>query len=309
MCADCNYLQCARSGVTRSKSINRKAIMSLVLLACLLIPLESMAQGIPLGARVLREGVSGSDVLELQEMLKSLGFDVGGIDGVFGRQTREAVLKFQEQHGLASDGIVGNTTLEALKALVLPASYVVREGDSLWKLARNFGTTVGEIARANDITNPHQIEVGQRLVIPRGTVSRGGRESSLLVHWDQARRVFSVGSVATVTDVKTGLSFQLVRTGGTLHADSEPRTSRDTTVLKRIYGGAWSWDRRAVIVEVKGRKMAASINGMPHGHDTITNNFPGHICVHFLGSRLHVNGELDPEHQRMVMMSALYGSQ
>jgi LysM repeat protein len=47
--------------------------------------------------------------------------------------------------------------------------YVVQPGDTLYSIARRFGTTVWAIARANHIVNPHLIYVGQRLVIRGGS--------------------------------------------------------------------------------------------------------------------------------------------
>jgi LysM repeat protein len=46
-----------------------------------------------------------------------------------------------------------------------PFTYVVQWGDTLYSIARRFGTTVDAIAQANNIVNPHRIYVGQRLVI------------------------------------------------------------------------------------------------------------------------------------------------
>ena len=42
--------------------------------------------------------------IELQEILASLGFDTGGIDGILGTKTREAIRAFQKVKGLATDG-------------------------------------------------------------------------------------------------------------------------------------------------------------------------------------------------------------
>ncbi len=44
--------------------------------------------------------------------------------------------------------------------------YVVKPGDTLYSIARRFGTTVSAIAQANNITDVNQIYVGQKLVIP-----------------------------------------------------------------------------------------------------------------------------------------------
>lgn len=45
-------------------------------------------------------------------------------------------------------------------------TYVVQRGDTLFSLARRYGTTVEAIASANNIANPNQIRAGQVLVIP-----------------------------------------------------------------------------------------------------------------------------------------------
>ncbi|MDO4544635.1 MAG: GH25 family lysozyme [Bacillota bacterium] len=45
--------------------------------------------------------------------------------------------------------------------------YTVRPGDTLWGLSREYGTTVDELVRLNDIANPNLIYVGQKLLIPR----------------------------------------------------------------------------------------------------------------------------------------------
>ncbi|MBM7866040.1 hypothetical protein GTO89_06195 [Heliobacterium gestii] len=116
-----------------------------------------------------------------------------------------------------------------------------------------------------------------------------------------------IGVTAKVTDPLTGLSYTIKRTGGVKHADVEPVTAWDTSVMKRIYGGVWSWNRKPVIVTVKGWRIAASVNGMPHGYDTIaTNNMQGQTCIHFLNSRTHEGDSLDGEHQAAVRKAATY---
>jgi uncharacterized protein (TIGR02594 family) len=53
-------------------------------------------------------------VRDIQQRLAALGYTPGPIDGIWGRQTQAAVRRFQEQHGLTVDGIVGPITLGAL---------------------------------------------------------------------------------------------------------------------------------------------------------------------------------------------------
>jgi len=63
---------------------------------------------------VLRLGDRGSQVRQLQEKLSSLGYLKGHSDGIFGNNTRNAVIAFQRDHKLSADGIVGTMTLKAL---------------------------------------------------------------------------------------------------------------------------------------------------------------------------------------------------
>ncbi|HWQ43996.1 MAG TPA: peptidoglycan-binding protein [Desulfosporosinus sp.] len=63
---------------------------------------------------VLREGASGAAVKKLQKSLLAAGFNPGKIDGVFGSQTKKAVLSFQKSKHLVQDGIVGRNTWIAL---------------------------------------------------------------------------------------------------------------------------------------------------------------------------------------------------
>lgn len=63
---------------------------------------------------VLAKGVAGDPVTRLQERLGQLGFDPGGIDGQFGPNTDAAVRAFQQNRGIAVDGIVGPETWNKL---------------------------------------------------------------------------------------------------------------------------------------------------------------------------------------------------
>ncbi|MBQ8161249.1 MAG: peptidoglycan-binding protein [Clostridia bacterium] len=115
------------------------------------------------------------------------------------------------------------------------------------------------------------------------------------------------GSTFTVKDCKTGKTFQCKRWSGANHMDSEPLTKSDTATMKSIYGGTWSWKRRPILVKYDGRVYAASMNGMPHGTTTIdNNNFDGHFCIHFYGSKTHGTKKVDSTHQNCVSQAMKY---
>ena len=70
---------------------------------------------------LITRGARGESVEEFQRILRDLGYDLGkfgpngdGVDGKFGRMTKEAVKSFQRDHGLTADGIIGINTATAL---------------------------------------------------------------------------------------------------------------------------------------------------------------------------------------------------
>ena len=54
-----------------------------------------------------------------QDDLNTLGFSIGGLDGIFGVKTQEAVRSYQRKVGLSVDGIVGCNTWRALQEAVI----------------------------------------------------------------------------------------------------------------------------------------------------------------------------------------------
>lgn len=132
------------------------------------------------------------------------------------------------------------------------------------------------------------------------------------VTWKEVNRLFPQYANAVVTDCDTKMKFKVQRRAGSLHADVQPLTAADTAIMKKIYQQGWSWKRRAVIVEVKdGRRIAASMHGMPHGQGAIKgNNFNGHFCIHFRDSKVHTSRRVDQAHQMMVWKAAgVFGEQ
>jgi peptidoglycan hydrolase-like protein with peptidoglycan-binding domain len=69
------------------------------------------------GTRLLRRGVSGNDVSELQGFLNLRNHEAGPVDGVFGRLTDQAVRAFQQAQRLSADGVVGRDTRAAIQRI------------------------------------------------------------------------------------------------------------------------------------------------------------------------------------------------
>jgi len=78
---------------------------------------------------------------------------------------------FQKKKG--NIAIPGSTDIEIsqeIKETLGTNEYVVKKGDSLWKIAEvkyNDGYKWNQIAKENNLKNPSNIEVGQKLVLPK----------------------------------------------------------------------------------------------------------------------------------------------
>lgn len=61
-----------------------------------------------------KQGSQGDEVTQIQTKLKNWGYYSGNVDGIFGEETKNAVISFQQKNGLTADGVVGSATLAAL---------------------------------------------------------------------------------------------------------------------------------------------------------------------------------------------------
>jgi hypothetical protein len=77
--------------------------------------------GAQMGTSLLRKGLKGEAVADLQRSLTALGYPLAA-DGDFGPATVQAVKRFQADHALAADGIVGPRTAATLQAALASGS-------------------------------------------------------------------------------------------------------------------------------------------------------------------------------------------
>jgi LysM repeat protein len=99
-----------------------------------------------------------------------------------------------------ANGIVNARFIRVGQVLWIPVPgsspstvYIVQRGDTLYSIARRFGTTYQEIAAANGLRDPRLIYVGQRLVIP-GATSPGPMPPIQTIH--TVRRGDTLWSIA-----------------------------------------------------------------------------------------------------------------
>lgn len=104
-------------------------------------------------------GSTGSEVTQIQKKLKNWGYYFGEVDGIFGTQTKNAVMLFQQKNGLSVDGIAGLQTLRAMgisststssgsnKVSSIPIKYGARGNDvkTIQTKLKNWGYYTGSV--------------------------------------------------------------------------------------------------------------------------------------------------------------------
>lgn len=72
-------------------------------------------------AVLLKLNSSGSTVVTLQQRLAALNYPITSVDGIFGQETRRAVIAFQRDNQLSQTGVVDTTTWNTIKNKQMPA--------------------------------------------------------------------------------------------------------------------------------------------------------------------------------------------
>lgn len=87
--------------------MHKRLICTVLLTALLTLTFTADAAPLTMGSR-------GERVALIQQRLKEWGYYTGKVDGVFGRGTYNAVVRFQRQNSLSVDGQVGKKTAAAM---------------------------------------------------------------------------------------------------------------------------------------------------------------------------------------------------
>lgn len=88
--------------------------------------------------------------------------DEGRVGGIYGNVDRNI---FTEGIFLSDSGRIDGEKRTTVRARTRTLTVYVRAGDTLWAIARGYGTTVEAIARENRIVDPNRIFAGERLRI------------------------------------------------------------------------------------------------------------------------------------------------
>ena len=236
------------------------------------------------------EGDTGSMVKWIQEALKALDYYDGEITGHYGSRTKEAVRQFQRDQDISADGVAGPKTIARLEQ----------------EYAAHNNSSSGSTTTVDYNRTVYNLDWFKHQSCFYNSSSFMGLRK---------------GNTITLTDVDTGRSFKVkIQSASGNHADIEPATSSDTSVLCSLYGVSTAdqlesrnkYQRRAMVVtSSNGRYQAiGSIYAIPHGSDTVSgNNYDGQFCLHFKNSKTHGTDIVDDDpkgHQAMISAAATY---
>jgi LysM repeat protein len=115
-----------------------------------------------------------------------------------------------------------------------PVTYVVKAGDTLYRIAQNHGTTVAALAYLNGITNPSTIHAGQVLRIEgevsTGQASQGSRKQIVVDLSEQHLYAYQDDQLLYSFVASSGAAPSYTRTGE-FHVQSK---------IPNAYGAAWN---------------------------------------------------------------------
>lgn len=220
---------------------------------------------------------TGELVAMLQTRMRELDYFHFKPTGSFRSMTREAVIEFQKNQeakngtAIIADGTVGEQSMQILfshKAVRAP-------------IAPDVHIPIGNKA------NGSQTQVGK------------------LTAWEEIATQLVVGNTYVLIDFNTGTTFNMIYTGGLHHAEMECATANDATTYKETFGGEYNYSKRSMLITVSGTLIACSLQGQPHGEDTVArNDMNGHACLYFDGSKSHVGALSDVEHINNIYTAA-----
>ena len=128
-------------------------------------PVRMIQRGLPFVQTMEMKGVLAGDDADVSLRLEDMDFQMlSDREGeIRATVTMEANVNRQETAEVLTDIVMEEPaeTLPMAGAVI----YMVQKGDSLWKIAKKYRTTVADIMSVNEIENPELIYPGQKLLI------------------------------------------------------------------------------------------------------------------------------------------------
>ncbi len=213
---------------------------------------------------IIRQGSKGESVVRIQERLIDLGYYTYKTTGSYQTVTRSAVVQYQIESGLMSDGTIGMETYE-----------------SLFKRAA--------------IRAPFRATVSLTYTMPSSTMLRGTAQ-----RWEIVKGNLIEGAPYTIRSVVTGETVLLYFSGGDNHAEfSMPpqngiSNSQIWKTIQSWLGTTDSYYKYPVLIEIGDQNVAASIQWDAHNL----------IHLFTTGSTSGIFNLPDPDHEAMIRMAS-----
>ncbi len=256
----------------------KRRFLWVLMVAVMFICTQSLAiTGDNNGDGIISLDETGELIAMLQTRLRELDYFHFKPTGRYQGLTRNAVIEFQKNQ-VTPDGnpVIADGTFGAQSEEILFSSKAIRA-----PIPQNVKIPIGDSAN--------------------GTQTQTGK----LMPWEEVKAKMVVGQSYTLTDFNTGVTFSMVYTGGTNHAEMECATANDATIFKDTFGGEYNYFKRPMLLPLDGTMIACSLQGEPHGEDTISrNDMDGHACLFFDGSLSHVGALIDAEHVNNIYIAA-----
>lgn len=125
---------------------------------------------IPLAGVIEFPGLQPGALLRAQAQIDTVNLELTG-DGTV-RVNAAVVLRVMARAPRAIMTLRDCAAVEPVDPSTRPSMmfYVIQPGDSLWKIARQYQTTVETLAQTNQIADPDRIYIGQKLLIPKQAI-------------------------------------------------------------------------------------------------------------------------------------------
>ncbi len=198
-----------------------------------------------------------------------------------------------------------SSTRSSSKLSVNTDVYVLGIDGSFYRVTNKSGNVIGYILKS--YVDGSKVKQQSSTSSTSSTSSRSDilkqiKAKTVIMDWyEGGSSVLSKGEYGMLYDIESGTVINVKRMGGSSHADLEPATKEDTEKLYSICDGEYSWDSRSVILIANGKCVAAAINTMPHGDQTIYDNgYDGQFCLHLYNSRTHGSDSVNSSHQQAI---------
>lgn len=138
---------------------------------------------------------------------------------------------------------VGQTLLIPNKSTNVSKTYTVQSGDSLWKIANQFGITVDKIISSNNLASP-VLTIGQVLIIPTTDITLPDNNNDSTIYTvQQGDSLWKIASTynTTVNEIKelNNLTSNILTVGEQLKIPTT--TNKDNYIIYTVQSGDSLW--------------------------------------------------------------------